>query len=430
MNSSQGVQGDIQEKAIAAYKFGRFLYDRFMDDDCQNTAASLTYQTLFAVVPFITVVYVVLHAFDAFEDMGGQATDFVFANVLPENVAVIQQYIEEFSTQARGLTVPSAVLLAVTVFLMLFTIERTFNEIWRIKEPRHGFNRLLMYWALLTLCPLLLVAGIATTTYILSLPLISDVSESPFFFKLIPLALSTATCTLLYVAVPNTTVPVRHALIGGFLVSLIFESAKWIFSSVMSSQSSFQVIYGAYAVIPLFLLWIYVSWTILLAGAELVKGLGVYRFDERESPEEPLFQVLIILELFYRAHRAGTVVTDWDIRNESERIDLEHWPEYQQHLMNLNLIRVVDKGGMVLTKDLADMSLWQLHELSPWPLPRDVRAKGGWEKSLSDLFEEIEADNKARLAMNLEAVFAAQREGEVEHAQFGRDRRPAGTSGL
>ena len=141
------------------WEFVQFLVRHFIEDSCQSTAAALTYQTLFAVVPLLTVVYTVISAFDAFHGMGVEVENFIFNNVVPENVATVQEYIHSFSDQARNLSIPSGVFLAVTVFTMLFTIERTFNEIWRIKEPRRGFDRLLMYWAVLTLWPLLVSAS-------------------------------------------------------------------------------------------------------------------------------------------------------------------------------------------------------------------------------------------------------------------------------
>ena len=144
--------------------------------------------------------------------------DFIFTNVVPENVSLVQEYLGGFSAQAQSLSMPSAVFLVATAFLMLFTIERTFNEIWRIKETRHGLQRLMMYWALIGV-------GIIVTTYVLSLPLISDVADSPVLLRFLPVLLSASTFTLIYAVVPNTLVPVRHAMVGGVLVAAVFESA-------------------------------------------------------------------------------------------------------------------------------------------------------------------------------------------------------------
>ncbi len=382
-----------------------FLGRHFVEDNCQTTAAALTYQTLFAVVPSLTVMYTVLSAFESFSGMGRVVEDFIFANVVPENVSVVQDYLRSFSDQARNLSVPSVILLAVTAFLMLFTIERTFNEIWRIREPRRGFQRVMMYWAVLTLGPLLVVLGIGVSTYLLSLPLISDVTDSPGFLAFLPLLMSALTFTLIYIAVPNTVVPVRHAVIGGVLVAIVFEGAKYLFTSVMS-RSSFEVIYGTFAVVPLFLLWIYVSWTIVLVGAELVKGLGVYRFEGSHRLEAPLMQFLILLEVFFDAHRRGETVTEKMIRTRGARVDMEKWTDYRQKLMDLKLIRKAEKGDMVLSRDLGEVPLWELCRQLPWPLPaKVVEPVKSWESRLSETFQSISGRNEELLGLDIESLF-------------------------
>lgn len=395
----------IKEYLDDLWPFARSVGKHYVDDSCQTTAAALTYQTLFAVVPLLTVMYTMLSAFNAFSDMGKRVEDLIFQNIVPANVHAVQEYLHRFSDQARDLSVWSVIILAVTAFLMLFTIERTFNQIWGVREPRQGFQRFMMYWAVLTMGPLLVVVGIGTTTYVFSLPLVSDVTESPFFLRFLPLITSAVTFTLIYTVVPNTMVPLRHALVGGVVVAVVFETAKFSFGFVMT-QTSFEAIYGTFAVVPGFLIWIYVSWTIVLAGAEVVKALGVYRFDGSHKLEDPLFQILIILDMFYRAHQEGRIVSEKEIRNMGSRIHLENWQDYRQRLVDLNLIRSVEKGGLVLARDLSEISLWQLYKQLPWPLPaKTVEGSREWERSLSEVFERISGRNQEILGINLEAVF-------------------------
>ncbi len=395
----------IKRSIAEIWRLLKFPVEHFFEDSCQTTAAALTYQTLFAVVPALTMMYWGFSKLDAFGGMGRTVEDFIFGNVVPENVAAVQEYIRHFSEGALRLTGPSAIFLAFTAFLMLLTIERTFNEIWRIKEPRQGFQRMLMYWAVLTLGPALIVVGFGITTYVVSLPLISEVAESPYFLRFVPVLMSASALTLIYIAVPNTRVPLKHAVIGGILVASIFEAAKFTFGFVMS-KSSFEAIYGTFAVVPLFLLWVYVSWTIVLMGAELVKGLGVYRFSGSSKLEQPLFQLLIILEVFNRAHHRGDVVTEKMIHDLGSRINMEKWTEYRHVLMTLNLIRRVEKGGLILARDLSEVTLWELYKNLPWPLPaRSVDGNSPWETSLSETFESISGRNQEILGMDLESLF-------------------------
>ncbi len=396
------------ERVTESWRLLKFLVQHFFEDSCQTTAAALTYQTLFAVVPALTMMYAVLSTFDTFGGMGRTIEDFIFGNIVPESVGAVQEYISNFSRGAQKLGVPSAIFLGVTAFLMLLTIERTFNEIWRIKEPRHGFQRLLMYWAVLTMGPMLFGVGFGVTTYVVSLPLISDVTDSPYFLRFVPVLMSASAFTLIYVAVPNTRVPIKHAAIGGVLVATIFEMAKLSFGFIMS-RSSFEAIYGTFAVVPLFLLWIYVSWTIILMGAELVKGLGVYRFEGSSRLEEPLFQMLIILEVFNRAHHRGEIVTEKMIRALGSRINLENWTEYRQQLVELNLIRKVERGGLILARDLSELTIWELYNKLPWPLPdRSVGGTSIWEKSLSETFKSIAGRNEDILGRDLESLFLSR----------------------
>ena len=141
-------------------------------------------------------------------------------------------------------------------------------------------------------------------------------------------------------------------------------------------------------------------------GGELVKSLGVYRFKGSDKLEAPLFQVLIILDVFYRAHQKGEVVTENSIRELASRIDLEKWTEYRQQLVALNLIRSVEKGGLVLLKDLSEITLWELYEKLPWPLPvQSIDGRLGWEATLSETFKSICGHNQEVLGTDLESMF-------------------------
>lgn len=387
--------------ASVAISFTRFLFKNFVKDGCLGTAAALTYQTLFAVVPLLTVTYAVLASFSAFPGIGENIESFVFNNIVPENVSVVQGYLRSFSDQARRLSLPSLILLAVTAFLMMYTIERTFNEIWLVQEPRQGFQRVLVYWAVLTIGPFLLVI----TTYVFSLPLISDVAQTPIVIRLLPSLASAIMFTLMYVAIPNCLVPIRHAVLGGIVVAIIFELAQRLFVTVMS-RSDFEVIYGTFAAVPLFLLWIYLSWTIVLFGAEFVKGLGLYRFGGSGKLESPLTQMLIILEVFFRCHQKGHVVTEDKIKALGQRINMEAWHEYKHRMVAMGLIRGVDRGGLVLSKDLNEVSIWDLHQELPWQLPAGfVNSSDTWEAEVTGSLSEVFEFSQRTLHMDLEQLF-------------------------
>lgn len=399
----------LSERLQAMWIFLKLLARNYSDDSCQTTAAALTYQTLFAVVPLLTITYTLLAAFEALENMGDMLQNFLFANLLPESVAMMERYLTEFSDQARQLSVPSLIVVTITAFLMMFTIERALNEIWQVREPREGFQRILMYWAILTLGPVFLLVSIVSTTYLLSLPFLSDVSDMVGLLPLLPLLMSIVFFTLVYVAVPNCFVPLRHAFAGGVLVAVLFEASKQLFGSVMS-LTDFEVIYGTFAAVPLFLIWVYLAWTIVLFGAEFTKGIALYESEKSDSIEPPLLQLLLVLEEFYRCHQSGDVVSERRIAKLSQRVDMQQWHEYKSLLLAMGIVRQVDKGGLVLSRDLSEIKVWDLYRRLPWPLPMGfLRATGNWQMELDQRLSEAFNGGQQALNHDIESLF----EGKV-----------------
>ncbi len=386
------------------WEFFLFVKDAYVRDKCQTTAAALTYQTLFAIVPLLGIGYVVLAFVPAFKGLENQFEEFLFSNIIPENAAVVQEYLVSYSEQARNLQGVSIVFVVVTAFLMLFTIERTFNQIWEVREPRHGAQRFLMYWAVLSLSVPFVGLSIVTTSYIQTLPFISEVSESTRGLHLFQIILGSGFLTLVYLVVPNCYVRFRHALLGATMTSIVFEMSKTLFTAIMA-KSDFEAIYGTFAAVPLFLVWLYVSWTLVLAGAELVKSLGVYRFEAEEDVEAPLIQVILILELFYRAHQQGEVLRDRDIRLHTRRIHLELWPEIKGQLSEMGLIRNLEGGGMILAQDLNEVSVWDIYQHLGWRLPAKVKGNEAWESMLGSRLDDIYQSTRTGLGEDLESLF-------------------------
>ncbi len=385
------------------WRFAVALWRQFFEDHCPVTAAALTYQTLFAIVPLLTLMYTVFSMFEAFSDLGVVVEEFVFSNVVPENIAMVQGYLRSFSDQARQLSLPSVIVLAATAALMLATIEKTLNEIWGVREPRHGLQRLWVYWAVLTLGPLLVGCGLAVSTYVFSMPLISDVTGSTGLLSVVPFILGAAFLTLIYLAVPNCNVPVKYAAIGGTLAAVIFESAKYLFASLVA-RTDIAVIYGTFAAAPLLLMWIYLCWTILLIGAEFVKMLTVFPRSSSADLGAPMFQILYILDLFRRAHLSGTAVDERAIYTLADRVDLQRWSEYRALLMDLKLIRALGGGELVLAQDLHAITLWDLHRALPWPLPAEGVSGSAWARHLSETFTSLSGRNQETMSMDVSTL--------------------------
>lgn len=359
------------EHLQAPWRFVVHLVRRFFSDRIPQSAAALTYTTLFAVVPMMTVTFVMLAAVPAFRDLGGPIQSFIFRNLVPAAGEQVLEHLQGFSSQARELTWVGVGLLVVTALLTLSTVEGAFNHIWRVRRARRGVSSFLLYWAVLSLGPLLLGAGFAASTYVTSLELLSGPHALPgaaTLLGLMPLLTSIAAFTLLYAAVPNTRVPLRHALIGGCFGALLFETAKALFALYVTLFPSYQLIYGAFAAVPLFLLWIYLGWLIVLLGAELVCHLGTPD-GWRGTARQPLLNLLGVLAELYRRQQHGTALSRAALARQGWRLGEEEWGALIDFLERERLVSATSAGDWVLCRDLSGLSLHQLLERSPWPLP-------------------------------------------------------------
>ena len=388
----------------------RAVARHFVEDDCSSVAKALTYQTPFALVPTIALAYMVLTAFDAFQGLLQEFEAFVFSNIVPESVGVVQSYLTQFSEQAKQLSIPGAVILGASAIWMLFTVEQSFNTIWRVERARRGLQRLLTYWAILTLAPLLIAATLGVTTYILSLPLISDVSDSPITLWALPVILNCGMLTTAFCLIPNTKVLVKHALFGGLLASLLAEVAKWVFSSLIMA-APFQVIYGAFATLPILLLWIYLSWAIVLVGAELTRTLA-YGEMPRSQGTSPLFRylgtLLIVDECFDQGLGREGIRSALAERYE---LSLEQITSDIAHLKSAGFVMEDANRGVVLAKSLEQITLRSLMTSLNVPRPTDTLLsdpgiKDEWVMDLCAQWKKSLVDETALVNQPLKKIFS------------------------
>jgi len=373
----------MQERMAAGFEFCWFLIRRFLADHGPNSAAALTYTTLFAVVPLMTVTFAMLSAVPAFQDMGEVIQSFIFRNFVPAAGSALQEHLRGFSTQARQLTWVGILFLMVSALLMMVTIEKAFNTIWRVQRPRRGVSSFLIYWAILSLGPLLLGVGFAISTYIASFSLLSGPDAligTATLFHLMPPLLSVAAFTLLYAAVPNTRVPVRHALLGGVFCAALFEVAKQLFSLWVGFFPGYQLIYGAFASVPLFLLWVYLCWMIVLLGAELVCNLSAPRAARRRGMPR-LLALFGVLRLLHDAQVQGRPLRSADLKKGGWAMADEQWHELIDFLERERLVCAVGGGAWVLCRDLRSYPVLRLIRYSPWPMPRPEQLPGRLEEA-------------------------------------------------
>ncbi len=384
---------------------------QFGAKQCQQNAAALTYMTLFAIVPLMTVSYSMFSVIPAFQGVGEQLQDMIFTNFVPSSGLEVQQYLQEFSGQARNLTVVGVAMLVVTAYLMLKNIETAFNTIWGVQESRKGLSNFLLYWAVLSLGPLLLGVGLVMSTYLLSLRLFVDEYDKlgllVWLLRYLPWLLTAAMFTLLYAAVPNCRVPVRAAAIGGALTALVFELVKGLFGWIVS-HTSFEVIYGAFAVVPLFLLWINLLWMIVLAGAVLVRTLSSYQSSLMGRDYPDLVAAVLILWQFYVGQARGEGLDDQQLVRFG--VTTEQWQRLRGLFLRQRLLTATQRGDYVLCRDLHGLTLFQLSQLLQLPTQMSVQwqelQQFEWSSTLEEHLSAVDQYRQQQFSPSLAELFA------------------------
>lgn len=391
-----------------------FLWHRLREDECSRSAAALTYMSLFALVPLMTVMYAMLSAVPAFQGVGDQVQGFLFENLLPSAGAEVEHYLADFSQQARNLTGIGIGFLMVTAVLMLRNIEGTFNTIWRTRKNRSAIASFLLYWAVLSLGPLFIGLALAISTYLVSMTVFFEeydvIGIGGYLLSSAPVLLSTAAFSLIYAAVPNCRVPIKDALIGGFVTALVFNFARSLFTKAVMG-SSYTVIYGAFAAFPLFLLWLYLSWNIVLGGAILVHSLSTYQ-HEMAQRRPRLMKALSVLHLLWYCQRAGDALVESDLRDprnpETHGIDIRTWSELRDIFLAHKLIYIDESGHFLLARDLSTVSYWQLKEwvydeMSLEQMPA-VNAEG-WQARAQKLLQDQRQASRDIMQPSLDELF-------------------------
>ncbi len=380
----------------------RYLINRFIEDRLNANAAALTFVSLFAFVPLLTVTLSIASALPVAGDIEAKLSDFLLQFLLPESSAQVVQYLSTFIDQARSLTVFGLSILLVTAVLMLRNIEKALNDIWRNRANRRPLQSFLLYWAVLSLGPAAIGLGLGVRAYLFAAT--NDWGGIELFglgsilVGLLPFSISTIGLTALYAVVPNCQVPFRHALIGGVFAAGTFTLARMVFTAVMA-ESSYALVYGAFAAVPLFLLWIYVTWIIVLAGAVLAHSISAFQTTE-QAQTPPLMKALDILYLFWRAQQQGRGIAELEIIRPNEvlkdGIDADSWRSIRDVLIKAQWLKRLDRGHYLLSRDLHEVTLAMLADM--------MRGEPDYHLNLQHLGWQKDAYNLLRAMMDREAT--------------------------
>jgi len=251
------------------------LGERFRADKLGLSAASLTFTTSIAMVPFVTVALALFTAFPMFSRMQARVQGWLIDSLVPMNISSqVLGYLTTFASKASGLGALGLLVVLITAVALILTIDRTLNDIWRVRTKRPLAQRILIYWASATLGPLLLALSLSTTSYVFSgSGSLLRAEGLKTVFDLLEFTLLAGGMALLYHYVPNTEVKWSHAWAGGLFVAIALEIGKRLLAFYFSLVPTYSVLYGAFATLPILLVWIYIAWVIVLFGAVIAAYL-------------------------------------------------------------------------------------------------------------------------------------------------------------
>ncbi len=290
----------------------RFIWGRLGQEKIIQLASSLTFSTVLAIVPLLAVVLSLFTAFPLFKEYSDALQDFMINSLMPPAVSDnIMKYLNEFANQASRLTAIGGGFLVLTVMVLIMSVESALNAIWHVSRQRSISQRLLVYWALISVGPILTGASLWTTGF-LARESLGLVNHIPVLLELsltfIPFILSGLGFSAIYVVVPNCKVRGRDALAGGFITAIILEAMKFGFAYYISQFSTYTVIYGAFAALPVFLIWVYLSWLGVLLGALSAANMPAIRINRIElipNPGGAFIESILLMQALDQARDAN-----------------------------------------------------------------------------------------------------------------------------
>jgi len=346
----------------AALDLLRFAGRRLDEEQLPQVAGSLTFTVVFAIVPMLTVAFAIFTAFPLFSSFRDALDAYLIQSLLPQGVAeTIMGYLNQFAAKSARLSAVGGIALIITAVLMMSTIERVFNQIWRVKSNRPFLQRLLLYWAIITLGPLVLGASFSVTAYLFATA-DSVVSRLPLlgalFYTLISVLLTTFAFTLLYVAVPNRAVDWRDAAWGGLLAGVALEVAKRGFAIYVTKFPTYTIVYGAIAAVPIFLIWVYLFWMITLCGALVTAALPVVKYERWwhvAKPGSAFVDAMAILKVLFHARvQSDSAVVNANRIRDLTRIGFDESESLLQRMLEAGWVGKVNP-------DLPPQAEWRRH---------------------------------------------------------------------
>ncbi|WP_197047036.1 YihY family inner membrane protein [Paucibacter sp. KBW04] len=377
------------------------LHARFKEEHLGLTAGSLTFTTLISLVPLLTVMLALFTVFPMFSSFQVALEKYFLQNLIPANIArPVLTGLTQFAAKAKGLGSMGVALLGFTALALMLTIDRTLNLIWRVKRPRPIAQRVLVYWFALTLGPLILGGSIVLTSYAVTTgqDLLGDLPGNwSFFLSLVQVLIMAAAVSGLFHYVPNTHVRWRHAAFGGLFVALALSLAKWGLAWYLKHVPTYSTLYGAFAVVPVFLIWLYLGWVIVLIGAVLSANAPSLAGGMPRRPEAPGVQLelaLDVLRALWRAQREGRGGLSSSALALTLRVDPLQLEAVLDSLVGLDWVGRLEEGGvqrlvlLCAPEQVPAQALLQATVAQRTPGLQQLWARSDWDRlRLVDLLE-------------------------------------------
>lgn len=342
----------------------RFFLGRMAEDNISGTAAALCFATALAIVPALAVILGTMTAFPAFDHFRVSLQNVLVSNLLPDTGLKIQDEVAAFVTAAGKLTAFGLMGLAVTALLLLFTIEGAFNRIFRVAHKRPVLLRIAVLWAVLTVTPFLIAISVTFFGYSAAFVPTGFFTElvSVATGHIIPALCSWGGLALLYFSVPSRRVRWRDALTGAWLSAVLFTVLGTGFGLYVKGLTPYSAIYGALAAVPVFLLWMYLIWFVILAGAVITAALSDWRLMRAGLASGPGVKLAVALELLdclAAAFREGRIMSSEELALTIQVPEAFVRPVLDQLRTN-SYIASNEAGQWSLSRDLETVQLAEL----------------------------------------------------------------------
>jgi membrane protein len=395
---------------------------RFQGDQCLRMAASLSYTSLLAAVPLTAIAFAMLAAFPVFEGVRESFQDVLFANFLPDAAESMREHFDKFVRNTTTLSAVGIIALALTAVLLLGTIESALNTIFRVTRARRLGPRLLVFWAIITLGPLLLGASFSLSAYFFAAtqwigvdPATGALGEAA---KLLPTGIMMLLLTMFYVTIPNRPVAFAGAVTGAVAAGLLIAVLRKGFGFYVTHFPTYQNIYGALSAVPIFLIWMYLSWAVVLLGATLAATISEWReaggrpVQPDNSPASRLTTAVAVLACLFAKSRDGGGARLRELIRAA-RVSLAVLEPLLEDLRGRGYVERTSRNLWVLSRDLHAATLYDLYRDLGLGIndADDTLSGGGWQAALATQLDGLRGRNAEAMAMPVADILASVGDG-------------------